>query len=59
MKERRDLTAADLDPERRWANQDRVYECPCGSTFRLAPEGDVKPPIALPAHMPRSAEGTA
>jgi hypothetical protein len=59
MKERRDLTAADLDPERRWATQDKVYECECGATFRLAPEGDQGKPIELPAHMPQPSEGGA
>lgn len=37
MSERRDLDAADLDPERQWAKGTRAFECPCGDVFVVGP----------------------
>lgn len=37
MRERRDLDAADLDPERSWAKGTRAFHCNCGELFLVGP----------------------
>jgi hypothetical protein len=52
MYERRDLDAADLDPERQWVKGSKAYQCPCGDVFVVgpseAPDLEAGTPLAEP-----------
>lgn len=53
MNERRDLDAADLDPERKWVKGTRAFQCPCGDVFVAGPshgeDTEATAPLETPA----------